>query len=69
MRPTLLALLTVLILGFGCGEDLDPGPESLHQGECQEDDASCCFPAVGTGIDSMPAVSACTQWMLDSCDV
>ncbi len=69
MRPTLIALLAALTMIAGCGEDTDTGLEPLDQGECFEDDASCCCPAAGTGIDCMPAVSECTQWMLDSCDV
>ncbi len=36
---------------------------------CREDDESCCCPPAGSGIDCMPALSGCTTWMLDSCDV
>ncbi len=69
MRRIPLVLFTALALLTACADADDTG-ECLEPGMCWEaEDASCCCPAAGTGIDCMPVLGECTMWMLDSCDV
>ena len=62
-RFVLFALLTLTACRGDEGEDTAPTDI------CWEEEADCCCPPAGSGIDCMPAISECTQWKLDSCDV
>ena len=71
MNRSLLALLIPLSLTVfpSCADGDDSGVELARWGTCSEQEADCCCPIAGTGIDCMPAISECTQWKLETCDV
>lgn len=67
---TRFVLLTLFLLPLtACRSDETDSGALEASGTCWEEDADCCCPEAGTGIDCMPAVSGCTMWMIDSCDV
>ncbi len=53
----LAILLTLAAALAACGEP------------CMDDQSDCCCPDQAEGVDCMPAVSECTRWMMDNCDV
>jgi len=57
-------LLACLLLA--CGRDREADSDAAT---CDPEDVACCCPPVGTGLDCMPAVDACTAWQLTACDV
>lgn len=63
MRPLLLAALLLT----AC--DRDDSAVEPTDADCAPDAADGCCPEAGSGIDCMPAISECTLWKLDNCDI
>jgi hypothetical protein len=63
------ALPFFALLLVACHRDDADSALGAERDDCAPEDSECCCPAAGTGIDCMPAISECTQWKLDNCDV
>jgi hypothetical protein len=63
------ALPFFALLLVACHRDDADSTLGAEDADCMPDRAECCCPTAGTGIDCMPAISECTQWKLDNCDV